>query len=150
MSRSTYSATEVCCVTSKVLPANTGISRRPRIMAASASAAGNWAMSGAFWPAVRAPPRPVALWQPAQYRRYRSPPRPSSASCDAGSAREVATYSATASICVLRERVAERRHLDAALQDHGADQLGEAGRGQRRPEGALALRRRDSPEQFWT
>ena len=55
--------------TSKVLPAKAGILPRPRIMAASASAAGYCEMSGALRPRVSAPPRPVALWQPAQYRR---------------------------------------------------------------------------------
>ena len=82
----TYSATEVCCRTSKVLPANAGMLPRPRIMAASASAAGYRRMLGALLPAGIAPPLPVALWQPAQYRRKRSPPGATSAVRDSGSA----------------------------------------------------------------
>ena len=65
-------------------------------MAASASAGGYWRMLGAFLPLAIAPPLPVALWQPEQYRRKRSPPGETSAVRAAGSASSCATYSATA------------------------------------------------------
>ena len=67
-------------------------------MAASASAAGYRRMLGALLPTGMAPPLPVALWQPAQYRRNRSPPGATSAVRDSGSASSAATYSDTASM----------------------------------------------------
>ena len=62
----TYSATDACWRTSKVLPANDGMLPRPRIIAASASAGGYWRMLGALLRLGIAPPLPMALWQPEQ------------------------------------------------------------------------------------
>ncbi len=112
---------------------------RPRIMAASASAAGYWAMFGALFPLVSAPASRGAVAAGA-VEPVEVAPR-ADLGLPGGRIGQLLGHEVGDRVHVgVAQHAGERRHADAALRDHGADQAGKACRRERRADETLTPR----------